>query len=268
MPELPEVETVARQLGPMLIGRTVRRVQIIDAKLAGLDQAALRGRTIVDVRRVDKRVVLELAARGNGAAPVWLAVHLRMTGRLLWNTTGRTGRIAHLRARIRCDEGQLLFVDARRFGTMTVYEERVEETGLDPLSAVFSTRALEQFVERSRQPIKTWLLRQDRLAGLGNIYASEALYAARVSPLRAAGSLTAEELARLRRAIRSILRRAIQHCGTTFSDFQGATGEVGGFQRFLRVYEREGEPCAHCGAAIARIVQSGRSTYYCPRCAV
>ena len=140
--------------------------------------------------------------------------------------------------------------------------------GVEPLSPELTPAVYAGLLDGSAQPLKPWLLRQDRLVGLGNIYASEILHAARLSPFREAGSLDRNEVRRLHGATRRILERAIRACGTTFSDFQDARGVEGSYQRYLAVYEREGRPCRRCRAPIERVVQQQRSTYYCPQCTV
>lgn len=268
MPELPEVETVARQLAPHLVDRTVRGIRVFDPRLRNAPAPRLGGRRVVDVSRSGKRVLIEFSPAPRRGGPVWLAVHLRMTGRLLWIAEGARGRRAHLRARLSFDGGSLSFVDTRRFGTFGWYADAVaaRPTGVEPLSAELTVGRLKGLIGDSRQNIKSWLLRQDRLVGLGNIYASEILHAAGISPQREAASLVDEEARRLLRHTRAILRRAIRNCGTTFSDFQDSRGAEGSYQRFLAVYGREGLPCPRCATPIQRRVQQQRSTFFCPRC--
>ena len=134
------------------------------------------------------------------------------------------------------------------------------------MSDAFTPQALSKALRHSQQPLKTWLLRQDRLVGLGNIYACEILFAARLNPQQPAGSLTRADVGRLYRQTRAILARAIDNCGTTFSDFQGVRGSIGSYQRFLKVYRRQGQPCPRCGSIIDKLVQQQRSTFYCPTC--
>jgi formamidopyrimidine-DNA glycosylase len=268
VPELPEVETVARQLAPRLVGRSVRRLRIFDPRLRAGPTPALGGRRVLSVARSGKRVLLEFSARSERRDPLWLAVHLRMTGRLLWTDGAAALDRARLRAAIDLDRGRLWFLDTRRFGTFTWYRSRPETVpdGLDPLSAELTAERLERLLSGSRQSLKAWLLRQDRLAGLGNIYASEILWSARISPFRAAGSLGGAEVRRLHRATRRILERAIRNCGTTFSDFQDVEGRSGSYQNRLAVYDREGRPCVRCGRPIRRTVQQQRSTFDCAAC--
>ena len=268
MPELPEVETVARQLAPRLVGRIVRRVSILDPLLQNGRAPAVRGRRIRDVCRVGKQVLVEMAPLPRRNSPLWLQIHLRMSGRLVWAAAAERAERPHLRARLVLDRGQLLFVDTRRFGTWNWLRSREEArpAGVDPLSSAFSRPRLAELLRDSRQALKPWLLRQDRLVGLGNIYASEILFAARLSPFREAGSLGAGEQQRLRDSTRRVLNSAFEHCGTTFSDFQDVRGIEGSFQRYLRVYDREGRPCRRCRTPIEKTVQQQRSTFHCPGC--
>lgn len=268
MPELPEVETIARQLAPLLTGRRIRHVEVLDPKLDAEMLSALRGATIADVRRHGKQVALTLERARGKPALSYLLVHLRMTGRLIWKPREPETETRHLRLRLELDQGCLLFFDPRRFGTCRL-QPRLDadpRAGLDPLGPDYSRAALQRLLAHSRQPLKTWLLRQDKLVGIGNIYASEILFDARLHPQRPAGSLDDRELSRLSRSIPRILKLAVRHCGTTFSDFQDAHGVTGRFQRLLRVYGREDAACPVCQAAILRLVQQQRSTFYCPSC--
>jgi formamidopyrimidine-DNA glycosylase len=265
MPELPEVETVARQLDPLIAGRRVRRARLLDRRLGKPPVASLLGHRVERVFRLGKQVAFELSRRGRSR---FMAVHLRMTGRLIWQDGRRRVEDQHLRACFDLDGGRLLFFDTRRFGTIAVVDalEEVAPSGVDPLSAELTPEALAELLRGSRQAIKAWLLRQDRLVGLGNIYVCEILFQAGVAPDRAAGRLRRRAVERLHRATRDVLTRAIESCGTTFSDFQDARGLTGSYQRYLTVYAREGEPCPACGRAVRRIVQQQRSTFYCPGC--
>ena len=268
MPELPEVETVARQLRTRLVGRTVRSLRILDSRLRRGKTPSVVGSSISRVTRSGKRVLIEFAPRRRAAQPFWLAVHLRMTGRLTWVAESKRVDRSHLRAIFRLDRGFLLFADTRRFGTFDWYRSRASAAacGIDPLSEAFTPGRLAELIGDARQNIKAWLLRQDRLVGLGNIYVSEILHAARISPLRIVASLDRAELKRLHRWTRRILERAIDNCGTTFSDFQDARGIEGSYQQFLAVYAREGQACLRCREPIRREVQQQRRTFYCGSC--
>lgn len=284
MPELPEVETVARQLAPLLAGQRIMQVRVFDPKLAQNSLAegkltSLEGLRISAVRRIGKQVAWTVSDEQEQGT---VLIHLRMSGRLLWRGLDSNAEVVvpdqlvhqpadskkHLRLRLECEAGELDFIDPRRFGTCAVYASgsTMPAIGVDPLSAEFTASALAALLAAVRQPIKPWLLRQDRIVGLGNIYASEILFRSGVSPFRAAGSLSTEEIARLHEQVRQTLHEAIEMCGTTFSDFQQSNGEQGGFQKFLTVYEREGQECIRCNAPILRAVQGGRSTYHCAQC--
>jgi formamidopyrimidine-DNA glycosylase len=258
VPELPEVETIARQLAPLVTGRVIKGIRVLDPKLRAVSRSRLAGDRIIRVFRTGKQLAIELSG------PRWLVIHLRMTGRLTWQQAPVARR--HLRLRLRLEGGNLCLHDARRFGTVQVVDELVEPGGLDPTSRRFTLAALEALIGSGRQPVKPWLLRQDRLVGLGNIYASEILFEAGIDPRRAVGSLAPAELRRLHRCTRAVLRRAIRACGTTFSDFQDARGGTGSYQRYLRVYGREEQACPGCGGAISRLEQQQRSTFFCPVC--
>ena len=266
MPELPEVETIVRQLRPRLKGRRVRRLEILDPKLQNLRTEAIAGRRVAGIRRLSKQIVLVLP--GATSDPDGLSFHLRMTGRLLWSEQARRSLSLPIRAQVVLDRGALLFEDVRRFGTirMAPLSELEKGVGLDPLGAIFTARMLAACINGSRQPIKIWLMRQDRLAGVGNIYASESLFVARIHPGRPAGSLSTEEVRRLHRSLRRVLRHAIQCGGTTFSDYRDSRGSGGTYQRELQVYGRESAPCPRCGQPIRRIVQCQRSTFFCHHC--
>jgi formamidopyrimidine-DNA glycosylase len=269
MPELPEVETVARQLHPLIAGRRVKSLRIHDPLLGSIPVGKVRGSRVAAVARLGKQVVISLERNTRTDSRLWLAVHLRMTGRLIWRP-GRTpvGETRHLRAALALDGGVVDFVDPRRFGVirLTGTGAEIAPPGADPVSDGFTPGLLRRLIGGSRQEIKVWLLRQDRITGLGNIYASEILFRSRIHPERPADTLDRNELRRLHAATGSILRRAIRHCGTTFSDFQDATGETGAFQQFLQVYGHAGEPCRRCGTIVERKVQQGRSTFFCPAC--
>jgi formamidopyrimidine-DNA glycosylase len=269
MPELPEVETVARQLAPRLKGRTVRSLRIFDPLLRTQTAPRLKGRKIAAVRRSGKQVLFEFAPASHSGAPLWLAVHLRMTGRLIWAPNAAAeAKEDRLRARFALDRGALLFADTRRFGTFRWFKDERETrpAGVDPLSAAMTVERLGQMAGKARQNMKAFLLRQDRIVGVGNIYASEILHDARISPRRHATALRPIEISRLHGSTQKILRRAIENCGTTFSDFQDAHGMSGSYQQYLGVYDREDEACDRCGKKIRRIVQQQRSTYYCGGC--
>ncbi|RJO71510.1 MAG: bifunctional DNA-formamidopyrimidine glycosylase/DNA-(apurinic or apyrimidinic site) lyase [Myxococcales bacterium] len=268
MPELPEVETVVRQLRPLVIRKRVRSLAFFDPRLGPPPREVFTDRRVLGVQRVGKQIVLTFSATVDDPELLYIAVHLRMTGRLIVRARWEKPPEKHWRAVLEFEDGYLDFIDARRFGTILMARnvEAFAPTGLDPLSQRFTARALAKMLAGVRQPIKPWLIRQDRIVGLGNIYASEILFAAGIHPSRLAGSLSQKEIEQLQDCCRRILNKAIKFCGTTFSDFQSATGESGAFQHFLKVYDREALPCRACKTEIVRLVQAGRSTFFCPHC--
>ncbi len=270
MPELPEVETIVRELDAALPGRTVRDVRIFRADALGgvppaAFRAALRGRRVRGVARRGKFLLFHLEPEA------WLVGHLRMTGKFIVSRPPPAPE-PHHRAWFELDDGSvLIFQDLRCFGTLAVVERLADHAGLaalglDPFSPRCTAAWLAAALAASRAPLKHWLMDQSKLAGLGNIYVAEILYAARLSPLRPAASLAAAEVARLYRAIRRILRKAIHKSGTTIRDYRRVDEQTGEFQNFLRVYGKAGQPCPACRTPIARLVQQQRSTFYCPTC--
>ncbi len=277
MPELPEVETIARG-----VDARVRGDQIVSAwfgshrepfKTPPAEQArGLEGRAFVAVHRTGKHIVCELApARGDLSASSvdaqWI-VHLGMTGRLLVSDP-EIPVAPHTHARLTLSSGrELRFEDPRRFGRLQWRDLRrspgFEGAGAEPL-----TVGREEFAalfRGRRLPIKAALLNQNLLTGVGNIYADESLFRAGIRPRRQAGRLTREELERLRQSLRRVLQKAIRLGGSSVSDYVDAAGERGFFQLEHRVYLRTGQPCLHCQTAIKRILIAGRGTHYCPRC--
>lgn len=270
MPELPEVETIARDLDPRLVGRRITGVTITHDDVIHGDPAAFAdavvGPRIVSVGRRGKNVVVR---REDDAR---LVVNLGMTGRLVTSDAARADELNHVAVSFRLDDGRdLLYDDTRRFGLLTLYDpaewrQRDDELGLEPLAPELTTDALWAMTRASRTPIRNFLLDQYRVAGVGNIYALEALFRAGIRPTRRSHRVTRKEADALREALRDVLARAIEHRGTTFSDYRDASGEAGGFEPLLQVYGREGEPCRSCGAPVKRKVLTNRSVFYCPTC--
>jgi formamidopyrimidine-DNA glycosylase len=262
MPELPEVETFVRQLQP-ITGASIQSADVADARLE-LDASALAGTTISSVERRGKYILLRLADHGD------LAIHLRMSGRLRLHRAER--EVAYTRLTLHLNTGDsIYFVNPRRLGTAVHYPDGfVMDMGLEPLSPRFTVDALRKIAHASRSPIKMLLLDQRKIAGIGNIYAAEALWRSGISPHRVSNSLSLEETKRLHTTLLSVLTEAIAGQGTSLgngvSDYHPAGEEQGEFQNHLSVYGREAEPCERCGTAIARIRQGGRSTYYCTNC--
>lgn len=276
MPELPEAETLVRGLRPLIPGSTVLRVTVHHADVlrtgARAFRNAARHRTITGVERRAKNVVMPL---DEGAA--FLVVNLGMTGGLIPRGFGpasadRARTPTHPAIRFGFRGGRsLVFNDVRRFGTVEVlsgeeWAARSAAMGPEPLGPDFTPEALLRGLQRSRTPLRNWLLDQKRIAGVGNIYASEGGFRAGVRPDRPADTLSETEARRLHRGLREVLTRAIEHGGTTLQDYRNAEGRPGLFGTLLQVYGREGEPCVRCGSAIERLVLSNRSAFFCPEC--
>jgi formamidopyrimidine-DNA glycosylase len=270
MPELPEVETIRRQLAPRVEGRTLQRLTIADARWsAPLDPAELE-------RAVGGRVVEELGRRGKYlvwhlSGDVHLVMHLRMTGTLLLDPPPGT---PYARVRFDLDSGEhLLFCDPRRFGTgelardgAALSEFFAARLGVEPLGDEFTPERLVTLARGSRAPVKAFLLNQTKVAGVGNIYADEALFRARIHPLRPAGTLKRAQLAELRDAVVATLNAGIAAGGATIDDFRHADGVSGAFQHEFLVHRRRGDACPRCGTPIVKLVAAGRGTYVCPSC--
>jgi formamidopyrimidine-DNA glycosylase len=273
MPELPEVETVARGLSTRVTGDVIESVWL-GSKPEPLKSpaaeivATLEGKKIAGVRRVGKHVVFDLESARAGSKKAkatsaqWI-VHLGMTGRLLV-CPPETEKAKHTHAVASLASGrEIRFVDPRRFGRLSV-AHGFEAPGTEPLEV-----ELERFVKlfRGRKtPIKSALLNQKLLSGVGNIYADESLFRAGVRPRRKAASLTQEQLRKLFLAVQTVLKEAIAAGGSSISDYVDADGEAGFFQIQHRVYGKEGEPCLVCKTPIKRLVIAGRSSHYCPKC--
>ncbi len=269
MPELPEVETIRRQLAPPLEGRRLEHIEVIDPRWS--DPAppeaiadALDGRVIEQLGRRGKYLIMSFED------DVHLVMHLRMTGNLLLTDE----EPKHTRVRMELDDGQkLLFVDVRRFGTGDVLlgsdalaEYFASRLGVEPLSPDFTAAALREQARGRRQPVKAFLLNQERVAGVGNIYADEALFRAKIHPLRPVGTLRRPQIEALRDAVVESLSAGIDAKGASIDDYRHVDGARGSFQDRFLVHLRKGKPCVRCGATIQKLRAAGRGTYVCPRC--
>jgi formamidopyrimidine-DNA glycosylase len=281
MPELPEVEILVRHLAPLLKGKKIRGVEVRRAKVLGRTSAgelvkALRGATFTGLSRRGKYLLFELQAEGRHGA-VTLVGHLGMTGRMyLLPKDGPLPK--HAAVVLDLGRHKMVYEDARYFGRLTLDRTGLEKLGPEPLGRDFTVEYLAAALKRSGQAIKIKLLDQTLVAGVGNIYSSEALFRARISPRLAANKLSAAQRRDLRRAVCEILTEAIR-CGSTVPlDFAGrdkrdglfyygSTGAGSDFyQERLFVYDRKGQPCKRCRTPIKRLLQATRSTFYCPSC--
>jgi formamidopyrimidine-DNA glycosylase len=267
MPELPEVESVARQLRPRLVGRCITNVWW-DPQSRFVDIAQARNRCITALWRRGKYMLARLEAGGH--ADRELIMHLGMTGAFRFRENGWVPD-AYVRATLTLDDAVLDFRDVRRFGRLTVVPAgeygtiaTLAQLGPEPLDASFRPEQFHAALARSRMPVKAQLLSQRPVAGVGNIYADEALWLARIHPL--ARRLSLARATRLWDAVRVVLSAAVEREGTTFRDYQMINGESGRNATFLTAYGQHGRPCPRCGTTLRRTVVAGRGTTYCPRC--
>jgi formamidopyrimidine-DNA glycosylase len=288
MPELPEVETVVRQLAPEVEGRGIERLEVLDPRWSRPIPPqelgdAVGGGTIERLGRRGKYILMGLDGERT------LVMHLRMTGNLILREGGeildpsegrrlyeseRSTEERHLRARfVLDDDRELWFTDPRRFGEAFLIdddrlEERFAKLGVEPFSPEFTPQALGEMAAGRTAPLKSFLLDQSGVAGVGNIYADEALFRAELHPLSPAGSMKPEHLEALRDAVVAALEAGIDAGGSSIDDYRDARGERGSMQDEFLVHTREREDCPRCGGTIVRIVVGGRSTYFCPSCQV
>ena len=274
MPELPEVETIRRQLAARVAGRTIVEAEVLDPlwcapRRPKAVEDDLRGERIAALWRRGKYLVMELADDR------FLVMHLRMTGNFLWvSESDDLPERPHLRVRLVLDDGnRLLFVDQRRFGMGIVVDGRDQldrylgdRVGPEPLEPTFTPDVLANTARGRRAPVKAFLLDQRRVAGVGNIYADEALFRARIHPLRPAGRLRRKEIERLHAGIIEALEAGIQRQGASIDNYRDADGARGSMQDEFLVHLREGEPCVRCGRPVVKMVAAGRATYVCRHC--
>jgi formamidopyrimidine-DNA glycosylase len=270
VPELPEVETIRRQIEPELVGRRIESMEVFDERLTRPVpprevERAVTGRRIESVGRRGKYLMVRLEGGR------WLVMHLRMTGNIVLREPRSDVRF--LRAVFRLEGGTtLLFTDARRFGTAVVLDDgevdayMAVRAGVEPLSERLTAERVCELAAGRRAPLKSFLLAQEGIAGLGNIYADEALWRARLHPLSPAGSMRLEHCERLCEGIVGALEAGLDNGGASIDDYRDARGAEGTMQDEFCVHNREGQPCPRCGTEIRRIVLGGRSTYFCPGC--
>jgi formamidopyrimidine-DNA glycosylase len=273
LPELPEVETVRRRLAPALVGRTIEAAEILDARLTRPHDprevaSELVGEAVAEVARRGKYLLIRLAS---GAT---IVSHLRMTGNFVLGEPGDVVGVPFLRAWLALSGGgAVAYTDIRRFGTWDVLPDRPSEdaylstrVGPEPLSDAFTPAVLRAALARRSAPVKSVLLDQTVVAGVGNIYADEALHLARVHPRAEARRLSAAKVAVLAGAIRSVLELGIAAQGASIRDYRTPDGAYGSMQERFHAYGLTGEPCSRCATPIRRIVVGGRATHFCPRC--
>jgi formamidopyrimidine-DNA glycosylase len=270
VPELPEVETIRRHLAPHVEGRRISAIEVLDPRwsrpLAPSElEDALRGRAIERLSRRGKYLIWELSDE------VFLLQHLRMTGTVLVDPPG--GETAHTRVKLDLDGLRVVIDDPRRFGTgeLALGEDERDaflaaRLGLEPFDPEFTAEHVRELARRCRAPVKAFLLDQTRIAGVGNIYADEALFRARIHPLRPANRLTAAQCAALRVGVLESLEAGIAAKGATIDDFRHPDGVEGTFQNQFLIHLREGQPCLNCQNIVKKLRAAGRGTYVCERC--
>ena len=283
MPELPEVETLCRQLNEILPGEKILAVEVLDHLLGMSESEGLAGRKIESVYRQGKYIRIEMGKRDQDPGisepekgrekikqklpddRLTAALHLRMTGRLLWQTDGKPFP-PYTRLVISFAAGRLILIDPRRFATFCSRpSEDAPALVENPLKGLPPHR-LKKTAEKRQLPVKSFLMDQRFVAGIGNIYACEILYNAGIDPRRQAGSLSAAEWRKVQKASAAVLPRAVECRGTTVSDWRDLFGMSGENQNHLEVYSREGKPCRSCGGMIERTKIGGRGTWFCPIC--
>lgn len=271
MPELPEVETIRRDLQELLPGKVIEEARLLFPGLVKYPSpedfaAGCRGRAVREVGRRGKYLFLHLTG------DVSLIVHLRMTGRLLYHPQGMPPEKHTRGVFVFVGGDELHFHDVRKFGTMWLAGPPYSQVGgltalgPEPLTGEFTAASLFAFLRKTKSPVKSFLLSQKAAAGVGNIYADEALHLAGIRPDRRADSLNMKEAEKLWQAIRQVLNQGIEARGTSRRDYLDAGGRAGSYQDCLKVYGRRGEPCSRCSCAIERIIITGRSTHFCPAC--
>jgi len=281
MPELPEVETIRRSLQKAIVGKKIKDVEVRKPKIFQGNTKEVIGETIKKIERRGKVLIIRLSRNKN------LMVHFKLTGQMVWVPKGgETVTLGHpipfagaqLPAKtthviFTVDGGKLFYNDLRQFGWIKVKDEEgtkkeVGTLGVEPLTKEFTPEKLTQILVKTKRPIKLVLMDQGKIAGVGNIYANDALFEAGIMPTRPANTLNQDMVRRFHRAIEKVLKEGLHYGGSSAKDeaYIKPTGEPGKYQQHFRVYQREGQSCSKCGKAIKRIKFGGRGTFYCPRC--
>ena len=274
MPELPEVEAVAQALRPFVEGRVIERCRVIhtiavrpssgrgEKQAAASMERGIRKLRVLAVERRGKYLILRLESS-------CLVLHFRLDGQLVWFDSKKVS--GHVDVALEMRHGTLGFLDRRHFGRVQWEKSPaavagIAALGIDPLSKDFTIARLRELLAGSIRPLKLFLLDQDKVAGIGNIYSNEAMWRARIDPRVPANRVTPSQTRRLHKAIVDVLQRALECCLNPAPDFRDASWWFQGLEQILRVYGREGKKCRRCGGVIARLEQGGRSTFWCPRC--
>jgi len=280
MPELPEVETIRKSLSDHIVGKTIKEVEIFSAKQFAGDPKKIIGKKITDIERTGKIISIELS---HG---LFLSIHLKLSGQLLFSPNREKAVYKHkipfvsgyglpaktTRIIIDFTDGSALFFnDLRKFGWIKLVNEPERPKAIDVLSKDFTEKYLKNITKRSGKPIKLLIMDQDKMAGVGNIYANDALSVAKVSPLRKSSTLSADENHRLYLGIKKVIEDGLKYSGASAGDEAYVLPDAGrgNYQNHARVYDREGKPCPNnCGGTVKRTKQGGRSSYFCPNCQI
>ncbi len=285
MPELPEVETIKRQLAPNIVGKTISDIVILSPKNFIGKKKDVIGKKIVEINRYGKVLVLKLERVGHARLLQYnfLNIHFKLSGQILFSreinhavfqhvipfTKGKTMPANTTRIIIKfSDGGGLFFNDLRKFGWIKISDQPLKPKGIDVLDKKFTPQLVNSLTRETRKPIKILLMDQDLITGIGNIYANDSLFLAKIHPLRPSNSLTEEEIKLLFTSIKKVINEGIKDLGSSGADeaFILPSGEKGGHQRHFLVYQREGQPCLVCKTIIKRVKHSGRSSFFCPKC--
>jgi len=283
MPELPEVETLKRQLEKKIIGKRITDIEILSKKNFIGKSEDLVGRKIEEVMRFGKVLAIKLEKKPKEKEDIFLNIHLKLTGEILYAKDAKdaifpetipftkTNRMpgSTTRVIIKFSDGDALFFnDLRKFGWIKIDKKPIIPKGIDVLSSNFTLSYFANLIKKSNQPIKILLMDQKKITGIGNIYANDALFLAKIHPKRKAKSLKDDEIKRLFESVKKIIEQAINHGGSSGADeaFIQIDGKKGTHQRFFLVYQKENQPCPVCKTPIERIKQGGRSSFFCPNC--
>lgn len=270
MPELPEVETIKRYLNKAIVGQKIAEVEVLSKKQFSGRAKDIKGTKVIGLERRAKHLIVNFDNANS------LLIHLKMTGQLVWtpranaDLPGKTTRII-----IRFDKGTLFFNDMRKFGWIRILnkdqlDQELKRYGPEPFSKDFSIKYLQSIFQKTSKPIKTVLLDQEKIAGLGNIYANEALFEAKINPRKPAKALNQKEISRLKQAIVYVLKQGIKYEGSSAADevYIKPDGSAGRYQQHFLVYQKQKQKCQKCGATIKRVNLGGRGTFFCPKCQV
>jgi len=284
MPELPEVETICRDLSAKIVGHKITGLSILASKSINRSPASFKkaviNHKIISISRVGKLLIFELSKK------IYLLIHLKMTGQLIFQDKGKIIAGGHSQKGMEANnlrnkhtrlifnltgESHLFFNDLRRFGYIKLadhnfMEKEKNKYGLNPLNTEFNLPLFKSLIKNKKTKLKSFLLNQKFISGIGNIYADEICFVSRVHPSRHLNSLSISEIKKIFSSIKSILKKAVRHRGTTFNNFRDGEGRVGNFSRFLKVYKKNGQKCPRCNSIIKRIKLSGRGTHFCSSC--